>query len=223
MDGDYNNYDSFHALLEHPRMSRAEWLNTYQAAWRNFYTVKNMITALKRCRQAKERRELLMNMIWYRWSFATERTHPMIAGFYQVRRYRRRRPGAAPLSRSRHVLREGWRHLRYVGRFLAEFYRFQHVVYETEFAPYIAERGEEFTGRLNGMGDWARRTFGSVMTRRWLNRFWIDYGKHRWELLLNPLKYHWHLTMIPYAMAEAVYSLRFARMLLRLIRSRMTT
>ena len=52
---------------------------------------------------------------------------------------------------------------------------------------------------------------------------WKDYGKHRWELLLNPLKYHWHLTMIPYAMTEVVYSLRFTWMLLRLVRSRMTT
>jgi radical SAM superfamily enzyme YgiQ (UPF0313 family) len=223
MDGDYNRYDSFHALWDHPRMSRAEWLNTYQAAWRNFYTVKNMITALKRCRKAKERRELLMNMIWYRWSFATERTHPMIAGFYKVRRFWRRRPGAAPLSYPRYLLQEGWRHLRYAGRFLAEFYRFQHVIYETEFAPYIAERSDELTGRLHGMGDWVRRTFGRVMTRRWLNRFWIDYGRHRWELLFNPLKYHWHLTMIPYAVTEVVYSLRFAWMLLRLVRSRMTT
>jgi radical SAM superfamily enzyme YgiQ (UPF0313 family) len=223
MDGDYSHYDSFHAVWDHPLMSREQWLHAYQAAWRSFYTVSNMIKVLKRWRNAKDRRDLLKNMMWYRWSFAAERTHPMIAGLYKVRRYRQRRPDAPPLSYPRYLLQEGWRHLRYVGRFLAEFYRFQHVVYETEFAPYLAERSEEFTGRLHGVGDWARRTFGRVMTRRWLNRFWMDYGHQRWQLLLNPFKYGWHLTMIPYAMTEVVYSLRFAWMLLRLVRTSMTT
>jgi hypothetical protein len=76
---------------------------------------------------------------------------------------------------------------------LAEFYRFQHVVYETEFAPYLSARSEEFNGRRHGVGDWARRTFGRVMTRRWLNQFWLDYGRQRWQLLLNQFKYGWHL------------------------------
>ena len=223
MDDDYNHYDSFHSVFDHPLMSSAQWMETYQSAWRDFYTVSNMIAVLKRCLNVKARREMLRNMVWYRWSFATERTHPMIAGLYKARRFEQRRPGAVPLSYPRYLLQEGWRHLRYAGRFLAEFYRFQHVVYETEFAPYIAERSEEFTGRLHGMNDWARRTFGRVMTRRWLNRFWQEYGRQRWQLLLNPLKYGWHLTMIPYAITEVVYSVRFAWMILRLVRTNTTT
>ena len=223
MDRDYSHYDSFHAVSDHPRMDREEWMNTYQEAWRGFYTVGNMITALKRCASAVDRHDLLRNMIWYRWSFATERTHPMIAGFYKVRRYRHRQPGMSPLSWSRFLLQETGRHLRYGGRFLAEFYRFQYVIYETEFAPYLAARSDEFTGRLQGIGDWARRTFGQVMTRRWLNRFWIDYGRQRWQLLLNPLKYSWHLRMIPYATTEVVYSLRFAWMARKLMKDEMKT
>lgn len=221
MDEDYNHYDSFHAVWEHPRMTCEEWLKTYEAAWRTFYTTANMITALKRFPRAEDRWSLIKNYLWYRWSFATERTHPMIAGFYKVRRYARRRPGAPPLSYPVFLLQEAWRHLRYLGRFLAEFYRFQHVVYETEFAPYLAERGEEFSGHLRGARDWARRTFGRIMTRRWLNQFWKDYGRQRWQLLINPLKYGWHLRMIPYAVTEVVYSIRFAWMMLRA--SRMLT
>jgi hypothetical protein len=101
MDADYNRYDTVHAVWDHPLMSRVEWNNTYQTAWRSFYTVNNMITALKRCRSDKDCWDLLKNMIWYRWSIATERTHPMIAGFYKVRRYHQRRPeggGATFLS-----------------------------------------------------------------------------------------------------------------------------
>lgn len=223
MDGDFNNYDSFHAVWDHPLMSREEWTDAYRAAWRRFYTVNNMIAALKRQRNARDRQHLLANMIWYRWSFATERIHPMIAGFYKVRRYGRRRPGAPALSYPRYLLKEGWRHLRYLGCLMAEFYRFQHVVYETEYAPIIAAKGEQLTGRLHGLRDWAWRTFGGPMTRQWLNRFWKDYGRQRWNLLINPLKYYWHLTMIPYAMTEVVYSVRFAYMFLRLVRRETTT
>lgn len=222
LDQDFNNYDSFHAVWDHPVMSREQWMETYQAAWRSFYTVKNMITALKRCLNSKNRSGMLSNMIWYRWSFATERSHPMIAGFYRVRHFNRRRPGASPLSYPKFLMQETWRHLRYIGCFLGEFYRFQHVVYETEFAPYLTERSEELSGRLHGLGDWLRRTFGRVMTRRWLNRFWIDYGHQRWQLLLNPLKYRWHVSMIPYALTEVVYSVRFAWMFLRLVRAGLT-
>lgn len=219
MDDDYTRYDSFHAVQDHPLMGREEWARAYQAAWRTFYSVNNMIAVLKRWRDPAHRRNILKNMLWYRWSFATERTHPMIAGFYRVRRYGRRRPGAEPLPYLRHIPQETWRHVRYIGRFLAEFYRFQHVVYETEYAPILAARGEQLSGQLHGLRDWVRRTFGRATTRRWLNQFWRDYGKQRWELLINPLKYSWHVRMIPYAATEVVYSIRFARTLLRLVKT----
>ena len=210
IDEDCNRYDSCHAVCDHPRMTRQEWLQTFQAAWRSFYTTANMITAVKRCLSAESRADLIKNFIWNRWSFATERTHPMIAGVYKVRRYRRRRPEAPALSYPAFLMQEVWRHVRYAGRFLVEFYIFQHVVYETEYAPALAECGEELSGRLRGVRDWARRTFGRVMTRQWLNCFWKDYGRQRWQLLLNPLKYVWHVKMIPYAVTEVVYSVRFA-------------
>jgi hypothetical protein len=219
MDEDYNRYDSFHAVEDHPLMTREEWTHSYMAAWRGFYTADNMISVLKRWSNPVERQNILKNMIWYRWAFGTERTHPMIAGFYRVRRYRQRRPGAAPLSHGRHLLSETWRHLRYLGRFIAEFYCLQHVVYETEYAPILAARGEQLSGQLQSLRDWGRRTFGRATTRRWLNQFWKDYGRQRWELLLNPAKYPWHLRMIPYAMTEVVYSVRFAWVLLRLVRT----
>ncbi len=218
MDPDLSKRDSFHVVMDHPRMSRDQWFAAYQKAWRSFYRVRNMIAALKRCDSRKFRRGLMRNFLWYRWSFATERTHPMIAGLYRFRDLADRKPGSAPLAYPRYVAQEIWRHMRYVGRGFAEFYRFQHVVFETEFAPVIAEKRDELTGRLRGVGDWVRRTFGHVMTRQWLNAFWIEYGHKRWHLLLNPWTYRWHVYMLPYAFSEVIYTLRFILKIRRLSR-----
>ena len=181
MDEDCNRYDSCHAVMDHPLMTRKEWVQTYQAAWRGFYTTANMISALKRCLSAEARRDLITNFVWNRWSFTTERTHPMIAGVYKVRRYRRRRPGAPALSHAAFLAQEVWRHARYAGRFLVEFYIFQHVVYETEFAPHIAERGEELCGHLRGVRDWARWTFGRANLRTTSSLLRLRVRRRRWS------------------------------------------
>jgi hypothetical protein len=210
IDGDFNRFDSFHTVTDHPKMTRAEWFATYRKAWRRFYRVSNMIEALKRCRLAEVRRTLLRGFIWYRWSFAAERVHPMISGFYRFRDRRDRRPGAAPVSRLGFAWQEVKRHVRYLGCFFAEFYRFQHVVFETRYAPMIADRREEWADRIHGARDWFHRTFGRAVTRRWLNRFWIDYARLRWRLLFDPTAIRWHLRMAPHALTEVIYTLRFA-------------
>lgn len=219
IDPDFNKYDSFHPIVGHPQMTNEEWFASYKNAWRQFYRVSNMITALKRFKSRRARQRLLRNFVWYRWSFAMEKTHPMIAGFYRFRDYRDRRPDAAPTTYPRHLLQEAWRHMRYLGRFLAEFYRFQHVVFETEYAPLIRQNHEGLTEKIHGVGDWAKRTFGEVMTRHWLNRFWMDYARKRWQLLLNPLTYRWHLYMLPHAFAEVIYTLRFAFQLRQIVKA----
>jgi len=217
LDLDYNRYDSCHATFPHPLMPQAAWVSAFARSWRQFYCAAHMVSALKRFTSRKERLNLLYNYIWYRWSVVTERAHPMIAGFYRFRPYRDRRPGAPPLPFWRYLLQEGWRHLRYVGFALSEFYRFQHVVFETEFAPMIAEKQSELSGRLHGIGDWFRRTFGRVMSRKWLNNFWVAYGRNRWRLLF-PWAMSWHIRLLPYALTEVVYTVRFALLFLRIRR-----
>jgi len=189
---DLNECDSFHAIIDHPKMTRAEWFEAYLQAWRQFYSVPNMIRAIERHPGRGNRMTLLRNYLWYRSSFVVERTHPMIAGFYRFRPYNDRRPSARPLSYPRYLAQEAWRHLRYAGHFVSEFYRFQQVVFET--CP------DESPSRM------------------WLNHFWTRYARNRWNLLVNPLKYHWHFRMVPHALAEVVYSVRFAAMLPRLIK-----
>lgn len=219
MDADLARYDSFHTVTDHPRMTRAEWMRAYRRAWRQFYSVSNMVTAMKRCKTRQARIGLLRNYLWYRWSFATEDAHPMIAGFYRFRDFWDRRPSAAPLSFGRYCVQEVVRHIRYFSRLLAEFYRFQHVVYETEFQPALSEQREGLSDRIHGIGDWARLTWGKRPTRRWLNNFWIAYGRNRWHLLWDPLAYRWHLMALPYAFSEVVYTVRFAFKLPRLVKT----
>src|SRR4030095_9285982 len=48
MDADLSRYDTFHPVVDHPRMTRQEWLDTYLRAWRQFYRVPNMSAAMRR-------------------------------------------------------------------------------------------------------------------------------------------------------------------------------
>lgn len=210
MDTDFSRYDSFHTVIDHPLMTREEWFATYGRAWKQFYTVANMITALTRCTTRKSKLGLLRNYVWYRWSFAIEKTHPMIAGFYRFRDYWDRRPSAPRLSFARFCMQEVGRHARYLGLFLAEFYRFQNVYFEAECGPSFSERRGELTHWLNGFGGWLAYACRRRPSRRWLNSFWVQYGRNRWQLLWNPLAYRWHLLAVPHALAEVVYTVRWA-------------
>lgn len=219
IDLDLTRCDSFHAIVDHPLMSRDEWFASYTDAWHQFYSVPNMVAAMRRCKTRRNQMNLLRNYVWYRWAFATERTHPMIAGFYRVRDYHDRRPSAPHLSYGRFVFQEAARHLRYVRRLLVEFFIFQQVMFEVDLSPLIAEKRHELSGTLHGVGDWLSRTFGRTATREWLNAFWVDYGRKRWHLLFNPLKYYWHLAMVPHAITEVVYAIRCGMKIPRLIRT----
>ena len=225
MDEDYNRYDSFHAVWDHPRMSaRGVDRRPIEAGLARASTpTGNMIGGPQALQAAPRTAGTCSRTIPLVPLVVRHRAHPP-----DDRRLIQGAPLRAPAAAGRAPAllpganswrSEAWRHLRYGGRFLAEFYRFQHVIYETEFAPVIAARGEQLTGRVHGVRDWFSRTFGGAMTRQWLNNFWKDYGRQRWQLLLNPLKYRWHLSMIPYAISEVVYSARFAWMVVRLART----
>ena len=216
LDPDLNKYDSFHVVMDHPLMSREELLVAYEAAWPQFYSVGNMVTGMKRCNSNPGNQlNQLRNDVWFRDASRSHGTHPMIAGLYPVRDYDDRRPSAPPLSYGRYLFQEAVRKLRYGRRLLVEFYVFQQVVFEVEYASALAKKRHELSGRIHGVHDWLRRTFGGVMTREWLNRFWVDYGRKRWRLLWKP---HWHLAMLPHAVTEVVYTLRYVCKLPRLIK-----
>lgn len=214
MEPDFTWYDSFHACMEHPLMTREEWYASYVAAWHQFYSTQNMITALRRL-SGTARTNMLMNHGWYRWAFAVEGTHPMIAGIYRFRDYDDRRSGATEISYEQYYLEEMVRHVRYAATFIREFFRFQNVIFEVEYGAGLQERRNELSGRIRSVTDWMRMTFARRPSRAWLNEFWSAYGHNRWKLLVA---LHWHLLAVPHAVSEAVYFVRFCGMLPRIVK-----
>lgn len=213
---DLNFVDSHHCTTDHGlQMSKEECEAAYHDAWRRFYTISNMIEARKRFSDCAARRRLLLVHLWYWWAIRVEHAHPMQVGGYRFRPYWDRRPSTPPLSVGKYACQEVWRHLRYVGYLFAIFFLFQQIEYETEFG--LKAKRAAITGRLRGVKDWARRTFGQITHRGWLNEFWVRYAHNRWKLA-NPFS-RWHFSMLPYAATEIVYTLRFACRFRRIVRS----
>lgn len=101
MDPDFNKRDSFHATINHPRMSAEEWTEAYEDAWKTFYSKENMIRVLSRwTNHTKNYWNLISVFFWYKNAALIEKQHPMIAGFFRLKDRKTRRPGFAidPLS-----------------------------------------------------------------------------------------------------------------------------
>jgi hypothetical protein len=91
LDPDYNNFDSFHATVPHPKMSGDEWRRAFRDAWREFYSFEQMRRSLLR-QNPHTYWALVKNLIWYRAAMA-EGAHPMITGFFRLKHRTSRRPG----------------------------------------------------------------------------------------------------------------------------------
>jgi radical SAM superfamily enzyme YgiQ (UPF0313 family) len=151
VDPDFSKLDSFHVTTAHPRMTRTEWENTYVEAWRHFYTKEHMIAALRRFKTPERRRLLLSYLFWARWSFAAERVHHMIAGFYRTRSYDDRRLGAPELSRYRFWGEECVRVARYLPLLVSELDCFRQVIFAVEYAPRLAGKRKAAERRLQSI------------------------------------------------------------------------
>src|SRR5437870_5467237 len=121
MDRDLNNYDSFQPVIDHPLMSRKQWQEAYNRAWRQFYTPRQMTAALRRISK-NDYWGMFRNFLWYRWSAVVEGVHPMMAGFLRREPYASRQPSVARMSRTEHILREIWRFVRYIALGVREFF-----------------------------------------------------------------------------------------------------
>lgn len=217
IDPDMNTYDSFHCTTDFDLlMSRQECEKTFLAAWSRFYSIPNLIKARQRFTNRATRWGLLLVYLWYWWSIKVEKTHPMIAGLYRFRPYLDHRPSIARPPIWQYLAQEVWRHLRYFGYSLAAFYILEQIELETERR--LAKKKEVITDRLHGVGDWFSRTFGHSMSRRWLNTFWLRYARNRWRLLNPLIGPWWHIKMLPHAITEVVYTIRWAFTLRRIIK-----
>jgi len=94
MDPDMNKYDTEHAVMEHPKMSRQAWTDIYREAWGAYYTPEHMETVLRRgAATGTPMSRLTPYLAMSATMFPIENTHPIQGGLFR-RKYRRdRRPG----------------------------------------------------------------------------------------------------------------------------------
>lgn len=210
MDNDFNAYDSFHAVCDHPNMTREELTGALLHCFAEFYRPRHMVATLKRLPD-RQFWGMFLNLMWYRNAALAEGTHPMMAGFWSKRQRKEARPGYEE-SRLTFLRRETWRRLSYAGHVLRDFYVFQYVYFEAKLRGQISGQVSRQWDRGRG---WWQNIFRKP-SRNWLNRFWIRYGKQKWNLLW---KLHWHVRMIPYAATEVAYTFYFGWILAKNLRS----
>ena len=121
LDADPGNYDSFHPVMRHPRMTGAEWLEAYRRAWRDFYSFDALRKALLRANH-RTYWGLFKNYLWYRAAMI-EDAHPMITGFLRLKDRTQRRRGYPVEGRLAHLRRrapEVWAQLKAYSRLFVE-------------------------------------------------------------------------------------------------------
>jgi radical SAM superfamily enzyme YgiQ (UPF0313 family) len=121
MDPDFNKRDSFHATIQHPRMTAEEWTEAYENAWKTFYSKDNMIRVLSRWKDHPRNYWNLMSIFfWYKNAALIEKQHPMVAGFFRLKERKSRRPGYAVDALPVHV----WKRAGEISRLLITWGKF---------------------------------------------------------------------------------------------------
>ncbi len=95
MDPDLNKYDLHHRVSHHPKMSDAEWEETYKAAWDTYFTYEHMETVGRRHARLENGRphKAIQYMNEFRMLYENERVHTLEGGVARRKRRRSRRPG----------------------------------------------------------------------------------------------------------------------------------
>ena len=94
MDPDLNKYDLHHRVSHHPKMSDAEWEETYKAAWAQYFTWEHMETVTRRHARLPGGRpkKALQYLNEFRMLYENEGVHTLEGGVVRRKRRRSRRP-----------------------------------------------------------------------------------------------------------------------------------
>ena len=133
MDPDLNKYDLHHRVVHHPKMSDAEYEQTYRDAWRTYYTPEHIETVAKRHGSIPGRNpaEPAQFMTMFKIMFEAEGVHPLEGGIVRLKYRRDRRYGMAiePVGVFHWKLAlETWRKLKIYGRLAWQGWRIGHQV-----------------------------------------------------------------------------------------------
>ena len=99
MDPDLNKYDLNHRVVHHPKMSDAEYEQTYRDAWRTYYTPEHIETVARRHGAIPGRNpaEPAQFMTMFKIMFEAENIHPLEGGIVRLK-YRRDRRYGMPIE-----------------------------------------------------------------------------------------------------------------------------
>ncbi|MDQ2747762.1 MAG: radical SAM protein [Acidobacteriota bacterium] len=98
MDADLNKYDLNHAVTGHPKMSKENWEETYQKAWKTYYTDAHIETILRRAiATGTSPGKTMFFITWFNGCIDIERIHPLEGGFLR-RKCRTSRRSTLPLE-----------------------------------------------------------------------------------------------------------------------------
>ncbi len=95
MDPDFNKYDVHHRVVHHPRMSDAEFDQTYRDAWKSYYTPEHIRTVARRhgATPGRNPAEPARFMTMFKIMFEAEGIHPLEGGIVRLKYRRDRRHG----------------------------------------------------------------------------------------------------------------------------------
>jgi hypothetical protein len=73
-------------VTAHTNMSKAEWEQLYWDAWKIYYTYDHIETILRRARVSGVRiYRLMVIVLWFAFSLAIEKVHPLQGGFIRLK------------------------------------------------------------------------------------------------------------------------------------------
>ena len=184
MDPDFNKRDSFHATIEHPRMSAEEWTEAYENAWKTFYSKENMIRVLSQWKDHPRNYWNLMSIFfWYKNAALIEKQHPMVAGFFRLKERRSRRPGYAVDSLPVHI----WKRTKEISQLMVTWAKF---LKEMEEVWLQTRKRSETEERCLAQLQWLQTDVAQVLKIAELQRIYANAKEslsERARIMLEPL------------------------------------
>ena len=94
LDPDLNRYDLNHVTTDHPVMTRDQWRDAFQDAWRRFYSVEHIKTLMRRGRtNGLSPGHILGSCLTVYFYAVIQGLQPLEGGLFRRRARRERRPG----------------------------------------------------------------------------------------------------------------------------------
>jgi len=98
MDPDMNKYDLEHVVTGHEKMSKEQWEEIYDSAWKIYYTPEHMKTIMQRAAAFDVGVSHLAGFLWiFANAVEIEKVHPLQSGLFR-RRYRLDRRSGMPIE-----------------------------------------------------------------------------------------------------------------------------